>query len=148
MSSSVIRGQEATITLSLNGQIQTGSIFNVKDFKASAEFEIKKDSYIGQRVPKGNPSFSGYSGSFSIDEEDAKSILLAQSLIEAEEAGVAPPQVQLMVRYKYRKGGNAPVSEVYRDVVLAPKERSVPGQKENISSGFEFYAEKKLVVSV
>jgi len=137
MSSAAIRGSEATLFLLVDQKRYT---LLTKDFSEDPDFDLKMDSYIGQRTDLANPQFNGVGFSFSCDEEDAQAIELRQLLMSRERAGLAPPKCSIKVKYRYRKAGVGSRIMAYGDVTLAPGTRANGGRKENITNAFKGFS--------
>jgi hypothetical protein len=145
MSSAAIRGKEATLFLTVDQKRYT---LLTKDFTVDHDFDLKMDSYIGNRTDLANPIFNGVNFSFSVDEDDAQAIELSTLLMARERAGLAPPKCALKVKYKFRKPGVGARMLVYSDATLAPGSRNSGGAKENISSSFKgFSPAEPLIIS-
>lgn len=137
-SSAAIRGREATLSISVGTRRFT---LLTKSFRENFEFELVKDRYIGERTSRPNPNFDGVMISWENDEDDASALELAQTLMDAEEAGLEPPKATVTATYKYRKAGVGRRIVTY-NCTLAPKSRDNGDQKENIKTSFEGYSQK------
>lgn len=145
MSSSLaIRGSEATLTITVDGE---RFILLTKTWRFNPDFELKKDEYAGQRSALANPQFNGIDFSWDCDEQDRRAAELANLLMRREVAGGEPPRVTIQVKYRYRKIGTRPLIEIYSNCVLKPGSREQGGRKENITNAFEGFCstEPKLV---
>ena len=137
-----IRGQEATIRVSINGQQQIGSWLKVKDFTVTERTEFLETDYLGELTTDLDRHHSGYDFSFSVDMQDRFVLDFITAEVDRERNQLTPSNIVLQVIYAFRNGAN-PVGEVYFDVVLKVNEQSFGGRTEYISYSIEGKAKRR-----
>lgn len=143
-----IRGQEATIRVTVDGDTQDGSWFKVKDFSATPRQDITEEDYLGELESDLDIQHHGYDLSFSVDIQDRKVLDYISLIVEREQLQQAHPSVTINVIYAFRAANGNPVAESYYDVFLKVNETSVGGRKEYISASFEGKAKKRAVLAL
>lgn len=143
-----LRGQEATIRVTVDGFTQSGSWFKVKDFTATPRQDLTEEDYLGELESDLDIQHHGYDLGFSVDIQDRKVIDFITNIVSREQLQQAHPAITITVIYAYRANNGNPVAESYYDVFLKVNETSVGGRKEYISSSFEGKAKKRAVLSI
>lgn len=141
------RGQEITVRISVDGQVQTGSFFKVKSFTITPRGEIIEEDYLGEDVSDLDNRHDGWDGAFEVDDQDSKTIRFLDTLVTREEQHRKQPDITITVLNRYREPGEQSVAEVLYDVVLRVNERGFPGRKEYVNTKFEFKAKKKVTIT-
>jgi hypothetical protein len=145
--SSRIRGQEATIRVAVDGQIQAGSFFNVKDFSQTPRSDITEMDYLGQDETDLDFQHHGFDLSFSVDNEDSLTLEFLETIVTRERAHQRHPDITVMVIYAFRERGVRNKVDVFHDVFLKVGEVGAGGRKEYISTKFEGKAKRKSLLS-
>lgn len=141
-----LRGQETTIRVTVDGELQEGSWFKVKDFNASPRQDLIEEDYLGEFASDLDMQHHGYDLAFSVDVQDRNVIDFLSKLVANEEARVRHPRITVTVTYAFRDG--SVVAEAYYDVFLKVNEQSIGGRKEYVSASFEGKAKKRTVLDV
>lgn len=143
-----IRGQEATIRVTVDGDTQDGSWFKVKDFTATPRQDITEEDYLGELESDLDIQHHGYDLGFSVDIQDRKVIDFITNIVDREQSQQAHPAITINVIYAFRADNGNPVAESFYDVFLKVNETSVGGRKEYISASFEGKAKKRAVLAL
>jgi hypothetical protein len=141
------RGQEVTLRVAVNGQLQTGSFFKVKSFKATPRTDLVEDDYIGEPQTDLDIQHHGWSLDFECDEQDSKVIDFLTTITTLEEASQQHPKITITATYVYRETGNRPKIEVYPEVFLKVSNRGAGGRKERVASTFEGRCKTRTVIN-
>lgn len=141
MSSLQIRGSEAKIQISVDGQLQKGSFANVQNFKLSPKFDIKDVNIVGEKVTKHNLQFQDHDFSFSVLEEDAACAQFLQKLISNFNAGIAPPLVNITVTHTYLDGVTV-WREVLEVCTIYPEDRDLSSRTDFVKWSFKGKCER------
>jgi len=147
MSNAQLRGQEATIRVTVDGNALTGSWLKVKDFTVTPQTDIIKENYLGEYQPDGDRMHNGFDLSFSIDMRDREVMDFISRSIQEEENQLGCPNVTINVIYAFRDGSDA-VGETYFDVVMKVADQSFGGRTEYISYSIEAYAKRRSVLEL
>lgn len=142
-----LRGQEATLRVTVNGETQEGSFFKVKDLTISPKQDITEEDYLGEVTSDFDIQHSGFDISFSVDMLDRSTIDFLSTIVANEEAQLAHPEITLNVLYAFRAGVDA-VAESYYGVILKIADTSFGGRKEYTTVSFEGMAKKRSVISL
>lgn len=76
-----IKGQEVSILLALDGQIQT-AFQDVRSFEVSVQLEILSEGYLGETSKRRDDIYHGISGSMELHYERAEVFLFIQQLVD------------------------------------------------------------------
>lgn len=141
--SSRIRGQEALLTVTVDGERQEGSFFKVRDFRVTPRTDIIEEDYLGELKSDLDIQHHGFDGSFTVDNEDALTISYLSEIIAREENHERHPSIVISVEYVYREPGNLGQIEAYSDCFLKVSEQSIGGRKEYVQTSFEWKAKER-----
>ena len=143
-----IRGAEATIRLMQRIGVVVlpleGSFFKVRDFQWSDDGEIRKDDFLGEKAPDIDYQGDGFSGSFSIDKANNAATIYVSTLVASDQASIAPPEIFIVVTYKYRTFGLSPTIQTFSEAVMKMATETVAGRKEFITNAFEWTAKTRI----
>lgn len=139
-----LRGQNVTIRVAVDGDVQDGSWAKVKSFTASPRSDITEESYIGEVFDDLQFQHHGHDIAFEVDQQDANCIDFLTRIIQQEEDEGAHPVIVITAYYRYLDG-SAAKTEVYQDVFLRMTETSVGGRKEYVSASFEGKCKRRQV---
>lgn len=143
-----LRGQEATIRITVEGESQTGSWFKVKDFTATPRQDLIEEDYLGELESDLDIQHHGYDLAFSVDVQDRKILDYVSEIVRREQEQEDHPVITINVIYAFRGSNGLPVAESYYDVFLKVNENSIGGRKEYITASFEGKAKKRSVLSL
>lgn len=141
-----LRGQEATIRVAVDGVIQRGSMFKVKDFTHTPKQEITETEYTGEDEDDFDLQHSGHGLSWTVDMLDATTIALLDLIIAREKAHQKHPNITVTVIYAFREGASAGGGRivVYHDnLVLMQADESISGRKSYIGVKYEAKCKKR-----
>jgi len=141
-----IRGAEATLRITVDGESQTGSWLKVKDFKSSARQDIVETDYLGELETDLDLQHHGFDLSFSVDIQDRKVMDFLTKVVDREAIQRAHPSITINVIYAFRGNNGEPVSETFYNVILKVNETSAGGRKDYVNTSFEGKAKKRQVL--
>lgn len=131
--SAKLRGQEARIFVSVEGQPQKGSWFKVTDFTVRPRQDIVEDDYLGEDETDLDFQHHGYDVSFTCHQVDASQEQYLQDLVDNEKQHRRPLRVTITVLYTYREPGAGGRAAVYHSGLLKMNESGFKGRKERVS---------------
>lgn len=135
--SDTLRGQEITIRIAVDGQVQTGSFFRVTEFSVTERGDLTEEDYLGEDESEIDYQHHGFDFSFGVNLRDAKTLEFLRDLIDRQRTRRAYPAITMTVFYNFRGGGDRDRVEVYNRVFLRPTERGFSGRKEHVTERFE-----------
>ena len=143
-----IRGQEASIRVMhlTSGVIVPleGSFFKTRDFQWSDRGDITEDGFLGEVADDLDYQNHGFDGSFTIDKGDTAAIDYVTTLVATDRASVKPPEITLVVTYKYRQLGLAGTVQIFSEGIMKMATENVGGRKDWITNAFEWKAKHRL----
>lgn len=145
-----MRGQEATIRIAVDGVIQRGSMFKVRDFSATPRQDITETSYVGETEDDLDFQHHGFDLSWSVDMLDDTTIDLLSKIISREQNGEAHPEITVTVIYLFREGaaaGGGKIVVYHTNMVIKQGDESFGSRKEYISIKYEAKCKKRDVLS-
>lgn len=142
-----IRGQEITVRIAVDGQVQEGSFFKVTEFSTTPRADITEESFLGELEDDLDFQHHGFDFSFSIQNEDARPLEFLSSLIDREQDALPHPDITITVIYNYRDSNVQDRVEVYHDVFLKVNEQSFGGRKEYVTTSFEGKAKRRSLLT-
>lgn len=144
-----IRGIEATIRLSIDGNVKKGSMIKVTNFTATPRQDLEELDYIGEDESEIDFIHNGYDLAWSVDVNDEIPLQILQDLVQRQIDREAHPNIVMTVIYNFRKGSGATNhAEVYHKLKLKVSEGGFAGRKESVTVGFEAKGKKKSLVPV
>ena len=143
-----IHGDKGTIRLIENGQVVR--ITTVINWEASEDANAEKRNYAGERYPSTRKNVMGWRGRLALDVVNAEPDFLIQRINDAEDNGVAVPQVVLALIEEYdsrdRQAGQPDATtHIFSDVILIYDSHSGAGKPELIQKSLSFEASRKRV---
>ncbi len=142
-----IRGQEATIRINVDGELQGGTFVKVPDFTVTPRQDLTETPYLGETEDDIDIQHHGFDFAFSVDNQDEKALDFLQLIIDREAAHEQHPKITIIVIYAFRAGLGQNKAEVYRDVFLKVTEQGFSGRKEYVSTGFEGKCKKRSLLA-
>lgn len=76
-----IKGQETEIHVTLNGAPQP-ALSDIKDFEVAAQFEIKREGYLGEKTDRRDEVFTGVRGRMTLHFDSAAVFDFIQAIID------------------------------------------------------------------
>lgn len=137
-----IRGQEATVRVTVDGQVQDGSWFKVKNFTLTPRGDLTEEDYLGELESDLDHQHHGFDLSFEVDLQDRKVIDYMKTIIDREQNQAAHPNVTINVIFAFRGDNGQPMAISLYGVFLRPTEIGIGGRKEYVSAPFEGKAKK------
>lgn len=144
-----MRGQEATIRIAVDGQLQQGSMVKVKDFTVTPKQDIKEEDYLGETESDLDLQHHGFGGSFSVDMFDDTTIKLLSTIVDRERQHLKQPEITLTVIYAFREGaavGGGKVVVYHTNLILKQGDEGFAGRKERITVKFEWACKRRDVL--
>lgn len=142
-----IRGQEITVRVAVDGQVQEGSFFKVTEFSTTMRADITEEPFLGELEDDLDFQHHGFDFSFSVQNEDAKTLEFLSEIIDREQEALAHPDITITVIYNYRNSDVQDRVEVYHDVFLKVNEQSFGGRKEYVTTSFEGKAKRRSLLT-
>lgn len=145
-----MRGQEATIRVAVDGVIQAGSMFKVKDFTHTPRQEINETDYTGEDETDLDFQHHGHDLAWTVDMLDATTIALLETLTTREKNKQKHPEITVTVIYTFREGaavGGGRVVVYHSNLVLKQGDESISGRKDYIGVKYEAKCKKRDVLS-
>lgn len=143
-----IRGQEATLRVTIDGEAQEGSWFKVKDWTVTPRQDITESDYLGELESDLDFQHHGFDLSFSVDIQDRKVIDFLSKIVDREANQLEHPVITINVIYAFRANNGSPVAESYYDVYLKINDTGAPGRKEFVNASFEGKCKKRAPLSL
>jgi hypothetical protein len=144
-----VRGQEATLRVAVDGVVQQGSMFKVKDFTFTPRQDIVETDYCGEDETDLDFQHHGWDLAWSVDMMDATTIALLEKIVAAELAHEAHPKIVVTVIYTFREGaaaGGGRVLSYHTNLVLKQGDENGGGRKEYVSVKYEAKCKKRSVL--
>jgi hypothetical protein len=142
-----IRGQEVTVRVAVDGQIQEGSMFKVKEFTSTPRTDLVEEDYLGELESDIDIQHHGFDFSFSIDNQDQIPLELLSEIITREQTQQQHPAITMTVIYAYRETDASNRVEVYHDVFLKVADQGFSGRKDYVTTSFEGKCKKRSLLS-
>jgi hypothetical protein len=132
-----IRGQETTLQVVVNGQIQGRSFAKVENFKWSPRQDLSDSSFLGETEDEPDIMHHGYDFSFSIHEEDNSAVeqVLLQ-VVNTLTAGVQQPDITLTFIKRYRDPAMGTKTLVFPKCKLKLDSQEMGSRKDYLKSSF------------
>lgn len=141
------RGQEVTIRIAVDGQVQEGSFFKVTDFTVTPRTDLKEESFLGELEDDLDIQHHGFDMGFSIQVQDGKALEFLSTIIDREQAQSAHPDITFTVIYSFRERGAGNKVEVYHDVFMKVDEQGFSGRKEYLNTKFSAKAKRRSLIT-
>lgn len=142
-----IRGQEITIRVAVDGQVQPGSMFKVQNFTATPRTDLVEEDYLGELESDLDIQHHGFDLAWACHEQDAVAIDLLSNIVAREQNAERHPDITVTVFRRYRNGTQNR-AEVYHDCFVKVAENGFGGRKEYVGLSFEAKAKKRSVVTI
>lgn len=143
-----IRGAEATIRLTVDGQTVGGSMFRVTDFSRTPRHDLTETGFLGSKTDAIDQQFHGWDFSFTIQEEDEQALNLCEEIIAREQNGERPARLTLTVIYAFREDGATNKVETFPNCMIKFGETGFAGRKDYVTTKIEGKSEKRLLQDI
>jgi hypothetical protein len=127
-----IRGLEVTIRLSIEGELQGGTLIKFSDFSITPRAEVTESDFLGEDESDIDFRHDGFDFSGTAHELDATARAFLALLVFNHENHIAPPNVTMTVIFGYRDG--RPVSETYYGAKMKVDETSFGSRKDYVTT--------------
>jgi len=131
-----IRGQEITVTISVDGQQLEGSMFNVESFTLTPRQEVIAQGFLGRTADEHDFRHDGYDFSFTVQEQDPAVQNFLTDIVSRNDTQERHPTITIAVRRTWRNPSIAPTTEILSDVFMKLDESSFADRKEYVTSTF------------
>jgi len=138
-----IRGQEITMRIAVDNRIRTGSFFKVTEFTSTPRTDLVEESFLGELEDDIDIQHHGYDLSWTVQNQDEKTLEFLQEIISAEQNAQKHPDITITVIHQYRETGARNQVEVYHDVFVKVSDNGFGGRKEYVTTGFEAKCKRK-----
>lgn len=138
-----IRGQEQTIRIQIDGQVQAGSFFKLTEFTSTPRTDLVEESFLGELEDDIDIQHHGWDMSFTVQILDSLVLQFQQQIIEREQNALPHPDITLTVITRFRDPTIDNQVEVYHDVFLKVNETSMSGRKDYVTASFEAKAKRR-----
>lgn len=142
-----IRGQEITARVAIDGQTQDGSFFKIEELTITPRQDLVEKDYLGELESDLDFQHHGFDVSFSVDNQDEKTLDLLTTIIDRETTQTKHPDVTLTVIYTYREPGASNRVEVFQEGFIKVADHGFPGRKEYVKTRYEAKFKRRSVLS-
>lgn len=133
-----IRGQEATIRLSIDGQPQRrGSWVKVQNFTLTPRDEITEDDFLGEATSDLDYRFDGYDFSFETHVVERSIFEFMADIAQRHRDGSAHPRITMVVILKFKESGERPISITMPGIYMRVNESGFSNRKEFVTHSVE-----------
>jgi hypothetical protein len=144
-----IRGQEATLRVAVDGVIQSGSMFKVKDFTVTPRQDIKETDFNGEDETDLDFQHHGFDLAWSVEILDTTTLDLLTKIVDRELNHENHPDITVTVIYAFREGaavGGGRIVVYHGNLVLKQGEEGFAGRKEYVTVKYEAKCKKRDVL--
>lgn len=138
----VIRGQEVTVQMTINGVAQRGSFAKMEMFSATPRTELQNNDYLGEKLQVSDKIHHGWDFKFTMREQARDVFDAWKQILDAEEADAPQPTVHVVITTKYRDPSQPGVTLVIQDAVVKLDSWDIGGRKEYVKSSWSGAARK------
>lgn len=142
-----IRGQEVTIRVAVDGEVQDGSFIKITDFTVTPRTDLNEESFLGELEDDLDIQHHGFDFGWTVQKEDEKALEFLSTVIDREQNQQVHPDITITVIYAFRKPGASNRAEVYHEVFLKVNEGGFGGRKEYVTTGFEGKCKKRSLLA-
>lgn len=131
-----IRGQEATIQVIVDGNLQAGSFTKVMNFNLTPRTDLVDTPFLGEVEDDLDIQHHGYDFDFEIQHQDSKAYTLLQQIVQNEQQHLAHPNVNVVVTIAYRSLTEPALTFVLEQCFIKLDNYTFGGRKEYVNSKF------------
>ncbi len=131
-----IRGQEASIQVIVNGDLQSGSFAKVTSFNLSPRTDVVETPFLGEVEDDLDIQHHGFDFDFEIHHQDSKAFRLLDTIVSNEQTSSAHPNVNIVVTIAYRSVTEPALTFVLEKAFMKMDNYSFGGRKEYVNSKF------------
>jgi hypothetical protein len=146
-----LRGQEAQLRVAVDGVVQPGSMFKVKDFEFTPRQDITETPFCGEDEDDLDFQHHGWDLSWSIEMQDAVALDLMTKIIQRELDHGAHPKITVTVIYTFREGalaGGGRVVSYHTDMKLKQGAEGAGSRKDYVGVKYEAKCKKRDVLQL
>lgn len=147
MASDRIRGQETSLQVTIDGELQTGSFAKVEGFDWNPLDDLPASQFIGESEADFDTQHDGYEMKFTIHEKDNSAVenVLLQ-YVNALQNGTTMPKIVLTFIKRYRDPAIPARTLVFQSVALKMDSQSAGDRKGYVKSTFSGKCRRMKVV--
>lgn len=131
-----VRGQETSLSITVDGILQSGSFTTVDNFKWSPRQDLTNTGFLGEPTERPDLQHHGFDFSFSIHEIDNAAVNVLINIVNQELAGAAPPNMNLVFIKRYMDPALVPETLVFEKVRLKLDSQEAGSRKDFIKTMF------------
>lgn len=129
-----IRGQECTVQVIVDGDLQGGTFLKVTDFNLTPRQENPEVGFLGEKTDDIDFQHHGYDFDMTVQEQDGKVHDLLLKIVQTESDGDRFPAINVVVTFAYRAGLSSAESLVLEEAVLKIDSIAIGGRKEYVTN--------------
>lgn len=131
-----IRGQEATVQIIVDGDVQRGSFTKVTSFNLTPRTDISETPFLGEIEDDLDIQHHGYDFDFEVHQQDSKAYDLLQSIVDREQNRLPHPNVNLVVTMAFRSVSEPSKSFVLEQCFMKLDGLGFGGRKDYVTAKF------------
>lgn len=131
-----IRGQEITVRIAIDGEVQGGTFIKMKSWSVKPRTELQEADYLGEAESDIDSMHHGYDVDCEVDVQDSKGIDFMDDLQARNESGARPADITCTVSYKFREPGTPGRIVAYHEGMMKLDEEGASGRKERVTNKF------------
>lgn len=131
-----IRGQEATIQLIVNGDLQAGSFAKILNFNLTPRTDITETPFLGEVEDDLDIQHHGYDFDFEIHHQDDNAWDLLQTIVGQEQLSQSHPDLNIVVTIAFRSLTEPALTFVLEKCFMKMDSFGFGGRKEYVNSKF------------
>lgn len=131
-----IRGQEATVQVIVDGNLQAGSFTKVMNFNLTPRQDLQETPFLGEVEDDLDIMHHGYDFDFEIHHQDSKAYAVLQTIVERERDHLAHPNINVVVTIAYRSLTEPALTFVLEKCFMKVDNYNFGGRKEYVTSKF------------
>ena len=125
-----IRGEEQTLQIIVEGQDQTGTFINVRNWKVTPRVDLVETDFIGQDETALDVQYHGVDFDFTVQEQDSKARNFFSDLITRQMKRDRPQKVIIIAHNEYRDSSDPGNNLVITNAVMKPDSFGGAGRKD------------------
>jgi hypothetical protein len=131
-----IRGQEATITVLIDGDMKLGSFAKVMSLNLTPRTDLAETPFIGELEDDLDIQHHGFDFDFEIHNQDSSAYDLLAAIVSREQDRLPHPAINIVVTLAFRSLTEPSVTFVMENCFLKMDSLGIGGRKDYITSKF------------
>lgn len=132
-----IRGQEATVRFSVDGQPLAGSFLKAQDFTLTPREELPEADFLGERQSDFDYRHDGFDFSFSSQVTDRSAFDFLRDVSERDRQGLPYPRITCIIIVSFREAGTRSMQINMPNVFMRMTDTAFSGRKDYVTHSFE-----------